>query len=94
MKRIAERPKEKQVVRQEKPSPEEEAFMFKGGSIAGEAKADENMVRITVRLPPRLLRKVDTLIESILTQPSRSLWILQAVAEKVERDTQGRTDAS
>ena len=58
-------------------------------SSARYAKGKER-VAVTVRVPEALLRQIDRQIETRAVPISRNNWLLEAVAEKLERQEQNR----
>ena len=54
------------------------------GSIKEEAPA-----RVEMRIPPRILEKIDRVVLGDPTLTSRHAWLLKAIQEKVERDLGG-----
>lgn len=75
----------------QKPSNVEE-FIQKGGSVSQETEplsgTDEADVKgLKLRLPLELLQEVDEAVKRRRPSPSRHQWILEAIYEKLERET-------
>ena len=58
-------------------------------SFARHANGKER-VAVTVRIPEALLRQIDHYIETRNVPISRNNWLLEAAAEKLERQEQSR----
>jgi hypothetical protein len=66
------------------------AFISKGGSVPNEPPPEEEErteARINFRLPDDMLAEVDALIRHRRIRISRNTWLLEAVQEKLDRDT-------
>lgn len=60
-------------------------LISKGGSIAQEENKTEKQV--LVRIPPELLEQMDALAQARRVRTPRHTWILEALWEKVERES-------
>lgn len=74
---IAKKPK----ASKQKDEQEINAVINKGGSVA-QAKANENQ-KILLRIPNKLLEKVDNSLASKTIKIPRNTWILEAISEKL-----------
>jgi hypothetical protein len=65
-----------------------DALIHKGGSVAGEGASSgkHKLVPVMLRLPPVMLEKVDTSVQSRVVPTARTTWIMEAIAEKLERE--------
>lgn len=66
-----------------------DALIHKGGSVAGEGASEGNRQKLTpvmLRLPPSMLAKVDALVHARVVPTARTTWIMEAIAEKLERE--------
>jgi len=69
------------------PSPDVEAVISKGGSVAKRrATPEKDITPVVLRTPTPLLQQVDQLLEGLTIKKPRHTWILEAIAEKLERD--------
>jgi len=66
------------------------ALINKGGSVARQdvkAEADENATSpVVLRVPNRLLKRIDQALLSRPLKTPRHTWLLEAVLEKLERE--------
>jgi hypothetical protein len=64
------------------------ALIHKGGSVAGEGGAHgrQKLMPVMLRLPPAMLEKVDTAVQARVVPTARTTWIMEAIAEKLERE--------
>ena len=60
----------------------------KGGSSAVERKDQDtnDNIKITIRLPSKMLDIVDTYLEKSINKKARNHWIKEAIEEKIEKD--------
>lgn len=67
-----------------------EALINKGGSVATTAKpeAEDVPVPITLRIPAQLLTKIDATLTSRPIKKPRHTWLLEAIVEKLSRESQ------
>lgn len=92
---IAAKPKRTTPVDQINPviTDEQKAMNFirQGGSVAQPTTEtdDEKMVGVIVRMYPDMKQEVDSHIKALpkRSRPSRNAWILQAIEEKLKRDS-------
>ena len=65
-----------------------DALIHKGGSVAGEAASSgrQKLVPVMLRLPPPMLKKVDAAVHARVVPTPRTTWIMEAIAEKLERE--------
>lgn len=67
-------------------------FISEGGDVPKEkkpkAKKKEGIFRTEIRMPAELAKKVDDLREAHILKPSRNSWFLEAIIEKIKRDSQ------
>jgi hypothetical protein len=65
-----------------------EALIRKGGSVAGEegSAARLKLAPVVLRLPPTMLAKVDAAVQTRVVPTARTTWIMEAIAEKLERE--------
>lgn len=61
------------------------AVIHKGGSVAKNAKADDKP--ILVRIPADALEKIDNIVNAKLIKTPRHTWLLEAIYEKLERES-------
>jgi hypothetical protein len=76
-----------------KPKPSEqgsaidiEGLINKGGSVAGEGTepSKSKLAPVILRIPKPMLAKVDAAVKTRVIPTSRTTWILEAIAEKLE----------
>ena len=65
-----------------------DALIHKGGSVAGEGTSTgrQKLMPVMLRLPPAMLEKVDTAVQARVVPTPRTTWIMEAIAEKLERE--------
>ena len=75
-----------------------DALINKGGSVAGSMtgsmtksadRSQEEPVQVNLRIPPALLQRVDAALSARPIKTPRQTWILEAVLERLERETAG-----
>ena len=66
-----------------------EALIQKGGSSAAvaSAKSQNGPAPIVLRLPNEMLERIDALVKARPVRIPRHTWLLEAVYEKLARDT-------
>ena len=81
------------ISRKPKPAPEGtnvdiDALIHKGGSVAGQGASNskQKLVPVMLRLPPVMLEKVDASVQARVVPTARTTWIMEAIAEKLERE--------
>ena len=65
-----------------------DALIHKGGSVAGEGPSTnrQKLVPVMLRLPTSMLAKVDATVQARVVPTARTTWIMEAIAEKLERE--------
>ena len=65
-----------------------DALIHKGGSVAGQGAepSKPKPVPVILRIPNQMLARVDAAVEARVVPTPRTTWILEAIAEKLERD--------
>ena len=65
-----------------------EALIHKGGSVAGEGAepVKPKLAPVILRIPNQMLARVDAAVETRVVPTPRTTWILEAIAEKLERE--------
>jgi hypothetical protein len=66
-----------------------EAYLRKGGSAAQPQPEGPKDVRFTLQIPGALCQRLDALRKQSPVKTSRHHWVLQAIAEKIQRETEG-----
>ena len=65
-----------------------DALINKGGSVAGKNGAQgKDTVPVILRVPEDILRKVDASVQARRIKTPRHTWLLEAVLEKLERES-------
>lgn len=66
-----------------------EALINKGGSVSQQEQEtkDKNAMAVVVRVPVKLLEKVDYLLAQRPIKTPRHTWILEAMLEKLEKES-------
>jgi len=65
-----------------------DALINKGGSVAGKNGGQgKEAVPVILRLPGDILQKVDASVQSRRIKTPRHTWLLEAVLEKLERES-------
>lgn len=69
-----------------------EKLIRRGGSVAQqkESKLSQKQVYVQLRLDKSLIEKIDNLVESRPIKIPRHQWLLEAIHEKIERDSAAR----
>ncbi|HXH69832.1 MAG TPA: hypothetical protein VNI60_05735 [Pyrinomonadaceae bacterium] len=86
---IARKPKPTEIQAKEQSI---NALISKGGSVAkdredgGNANQTENKP-VLIRIPPEALRKIDEIVGAKKIKMPRHTWLLEAVFEKLEKDS-------
>lgn len=69
-----------------------DALIRKGGSIAeknnGQERQEKSAVPVILRVPEDILEKVDASVQSRRIKTPRHTWLLEAVLEKLERESE------
>ena len=64
-----------------------DALIHKGGSVAGEGPSTrQKLAPVMLRLPTSMLAKVDATVQARVVPTARTTWIMEAIAEKLERE--------
>jgi hypothetical protein len=69
-----------------------EAYLNKGGSVARQeatppSKAPNKDVKFTLTIPGELCEQLDSLRTALPIKTSRHKWVLEAILEKIHRET-------
>ena len=67
-----------------------DALINKGGSVARTAAAEKDgkdMERVNIRMPTDFLQQIDAAVKRRRIKTARHTWILEALAEKLDRET-------
>jgi len=74
-----------------KPTVDVDALISKGGSVARAETAEPlpavKAVPVVLRLPSDVLAQVDQVVEARRVKVPRHTWLIEAVIEKLERET-------
>jgi hypothetical protein len=68
-----------------------EAYLHKGGSAAQAATDEPKDVRFTLQVPGRLCQQLDELRRRRPGKISRHQWVLEAIAQQIQREAQVET---
>jgi hypothetical protein len=85
---VTRRPKPALVVA--KPPVDVDALIIKGGGIARanpEPTVPAKAAPVVLRLPPDVLAQIDRAVEARRVKVPRHTWLVEAVIEKLERET-------
>jgi hypothetical protein len=65
-----------------------DALIRKGGSVAGKnGEQEKGTVPVILRVPEDILEKVDASVQARRIKTPRHTWLLEAVLEKLERES-------
>ena len=65
----------------------EKKIIEKGGSSpTASNQENNNLTKITLRLPFNMLRIIDNYLLKHISKKNRTQWIKEAIAEKIEKD--------
>lgn len=68
------------------------ALINRGGSVADERQGDDSKQTsdksILIRIPVEALKKIDEIVSAKKIKTPRHTWLLEAVFEKLEKDSQ------
>jgi len=68
-------------------TPDVDALIRKGGSVAGEAEVDAaKAASVVLRIPAAVLARIDQAVQARRVKTPRHTWLLEAVMEKLERE--------
>lgn len=65
-----------------------EAYLRKGGSAATTARGGPKDVRFTLQIPGPLCEQLDQLRQQSPVKTSRHHWVLEAIAQRIQREAQ------
>jgi hypothetical protein len=65
-----------------------EAYLRKGGSAASPEPGVPKDVRFTLQIPGPLCQQLDELRQQSPVKTSRHHWVLEAIAQRIQRETQ------
>ncbi len=69
-------------------APDVEAIISKGGSVAKrDTKSEKGTTPVVLRIPIAMLQEVDQTLEARPIKKPRHTWLLEAVQEKLERES-------
>ena len=64
-----------------------DAIISKGGSSPSEQLSKENdNIKLTLRLPSRMLCIIDDYLEKCISNKTRTYWIREAIEEKMKKE--------
>jgi len=64
-----------------------DAIISKGGSSPSEQMHEENInLKVTIRLPSKMLNMIDNYLEKSISKKTRTCWVREAVEEKIKKD--------
>jgi hypothetical protein len=66
-----------------------EAYLRKGGSAASTQVEDPKDVRFTLQIPGPLCQQLDQLRQQSPVKTSRHHWVLEAIAQRIQREAEG-----
>lgn len=65
------------------------AVIEKGGSVPAEKTGkNKNEQTVNIRLPENILNEIDGLVSSRRVKISRHTWLMEAIVEKLDRESQ------
>jgi hypothetical protein len=73
------------------PAVDVDALINKGGSVArsvAEPAAISKPAPVVLRMPPDVLARIDQAVEARRVKVPRHTWLMEAVIEKLERETE------
>ena len=79
---IARKPKSKP-----QSSADIDAVINKGGSVAKVTRKKAKVSAVVVRIPSSMLQQLDRTLKAQPIKKPRHMWILEAIAEKLERES-------
>lgn len=70
------------------PDVEVDTLIHRGGGVAGEGggRGRPRLAPVVLRIPGGMLDRVDAVVRSRRVPTRRTTWILEAIAEKLERE--------
>ena len=63
-----------------------DAIISKGGSSPLEIQTINHNIKITIRLPNKMLKIIDNYLENSISKKTRTSWIKEAVEEKIKKE--------
>ena len=72
-------------------NPSYEAYLRKGGSAASPEPGSPKDVRFTLQIPGPLCQQLDRLRQQSPVKTSRHHWVLEAIAQRIQREAQAET---
>ncbi len=66
-----------------------EAYLRKGGSAASPEPGGLKDVRFTLQIPGSLCQQLDQLRRQSPVKTSRHHWVLEAIAQRIQREAEG-----
>lgn len=79
------------IARKPKSKPQSSAdidvVINKGGSVAKVTRKKAKVSAVVVRIPSGILQQLDRMLKAQPIKKSRHMWILEAIAEKLERES-------
>ena len=64
-----------------------DALIRKGGSVAAGEDGKANPITVVLRLPADFLPRIDRAVQARKIKTPRHTWLLEAVLEKLERES-------
>lgn len=64
-----------------------DTLIHKGGSVATTEAPKAKVMQVSLRIPVDLLERLNQALESRAVKLPRHTWILEAIAEKLERES-------
>jgi hypothetical protein len=68
-----------------------EAYLRKGGSAASDQPGGPKDVRFTLQIPGPLCQQLDQLRQQSPVKTSRHHWVLEAIAQRIQREAVAET---
>jgi hypothetical protein len=68
-----------------------EAYLRKGGSAASPEPGGPKDVRFTLQIPGELCQQLDQLRRQSPVKTSRHHWVLEAIAQRIQRDVEAES---
>jgi hypothetical protein len=83
----------KPKAKQEPQAVDVDALIRKGGSVAGEAEPEtakpQKNTSVILRVPNDIIERVDEAVGARRIKTPRHTWLLEAIIEKLDRESQG-----
>ena len=71
-----------------------DAYLRKGGSAASTEPGSPKDVRFTLQIPGSLCQQLDQLRQQSPVKTSRHHWVLEAIAQRVQREARAEASSS